>query len=251
MKLVELVRFLNRELDIKGIVDKSKNGLQVQGPAEVSRVAMAVDACQASFSAAKAARAQLLVVHHGLFWGDVEGIRGVMFDRIRYLMENDLGLYCAHLPLDRHPTLGNNAVLCDILGVEDRKGFAEVKGKTIGFCGRLTKPRTARELAHDLKTRLGGDPVVLPGKKKKIETVGVVSGGGGSDFWEALEQDLDCFITGETCYSVFHDAVESGAAVIFAGHYETEVTGPVALGKFIEEKLGLQTVFVDIPAPGY
>lgn len=251
MRLGDIVSFLDRELDVANVKDKSRNGLQVQGPEEVTKVALAVDACRASFVAARAAGAELLVVHHGLFWGDVEGLRGVLYERIRYLVENGLGLYCAHLPLDLHPTLGNNAVLCDILEVEDRRGFAKVQGRTIGFRGRLRTPMAPAEVGRRLGERLGGRPVVLPGRVDVCRTVGVVSGGGGGDFWEALECGLDCFVTGETCYSVFHDAVESGTAVVFAGHYETEVTGPSALGRHIEEKLGLPTVFVDLPAPGY
>jgi dinuclear metal center YbgI/SA1388 family protein len=251
VKLAEVVEFLNRELDVEGVEDRSKNGLQVQGPPEVSCVALAVDACMEAFCGARAAGAELLVVHHGLFWGDVDGLRGVLYDRIRFLMEKDLGLYCVHLPLDRHPVVGHNARLCDLLDLKNRRGFAKVKGKTIGFFGRLPVPRTPAEIAATLRSHLGGDPTILAGSKERVETVGVISGGGGYDFWEALELGLDCFITGETCYSIFHDAVESGASVIFAGHYQTETMGLVALGELLEEKLGLRTVFVDIPGPAY
>jgi len=249
--LRELTGFLDRELDIGGIEDKSKNGLQVEGPAEVGRVALAVDACQAAFEGAKAAGADLLIVHHGLFWGDVEGLRNVLFQRIRFLVENRLGLYAAHLPLDRHVTLGHNARLCDMLGVTDRTGFAKVRGKHVGYRGRLDPPLSVDRLVEVLRDRLNAEPKVLRGTRDTLETVGIVSGGGGYDFWEALDLDLDCYITGETCYSVFHDAVESGKTVVFAGHYETETPGLLALGGHLEEKLGLATVFVDVPAPAY
>ncbi len=251
MKLRKLAAFLDKEIGIGSIEDGAINGLQVEGPAEVRKVALAVDACMESFESSRASGADLIIAHHGLFWSGFDGLRGVLYSRVRFLIENRMGLYAAHLPLDRHPVIGNNAVLCGILGLSRLVEFAKVRGKPIGFHGSFRTPKKLDEIADILRDRLHCSPKVIKGRKNAVRTAGVVSGGGGTEFKQARELDLDCYITGEASYHVFHDAIESGKSVIFAGHYETETVGLHALGRLIERKLGLKTVFADVPGPGY
>ncbi len=251
VRLSEIAAFLDGELDIRGIEDSSRNGLQVEGPDRVSVAALAVDACMESFEAARAAGAELLIVHHGLFWSDFSGLRGADFRRVRFLVENGMGLYAAHLPLDRHPVIGHNALLFKMLGLRARKEFAFVKGKPIGYWGRFAKPKRLAEIVSTLAEKIGGEPKVIRAGKGLVKTVGIVSGGGGADFREAAELGLDCYVTGETSYLVFHKALESGVSVVFAGHYNTETPGMLGLGRVLEKKFGLKTVFVDVPGPSY
>jgi len=248
MKRNTLIKYLDEYLRVEEIEDKSQNGLQVEGPDEVTLVAFAVDGCQASFEEAVNKGAQLLIVHHGLFWSDALCVVGPHFERVRTLIEGRCGLYAAHLPLDLHPDVGNNAEMVRLLKLHDIQPFGEYHGTEIGFAGRLDRPLEMSALIGRLVEALGRPPIrVLDYGPKEIERVGCVSGGAASMVDQAADAGLDAYLTGETSHTFFHQAVERKLNVLFAGHYATETLGVKALARHLQEQFDLQTVFLDIP----
>ncbi len=243
----DVVQALNRTLDVAEIADASRNGLQVAGAALVKKVALAVDACLAASQAAVKTGCQMLVAHHGLIWKEPLPITGAYGRHIRFLLEHDLNLYAAHLPLDLHPVLGNNAGLARLLLLRQIQPFGEYHGRAIGFKGVLPHACAVNELADKLDSALGGKSVVLPFGSKNIRTVGIVSGGAPEQLAEAIAKKLDCYITGESSHVCHHQALESGMNVIFAGHYHSEKPGVQALGRWLNRRFGLETVFLDLP----
>ncbi len=242
-----LVRHLDALLDTRGIKDASCNGLQVQGADEVSVIGLAVDASLAAYRKAVAAGCQMLVVHHGLIWTGLTHVTGNVHRHLQFLLDYRLNLYASHLPLDLHPRLGNNARLAAILGLAGRAPAFDYHGIRIGTRGRLKTPRTNAEIVATLKSAIGGTPLVLPFGKKKNRTVGVVSGGGAEGLGQAIAMELDCYVTGEHAHYNHHQAAEAGINVIFAGHYETETVGVKALGRALEARFRVKTVFLDVP----
>jgi dinuclear metal center YbgI/SA1388 family protein len=242
-----LVVHLDAFLGVEAWPDKSLNGLQVEGAARVERVALATDAALATFDLAAEAGAQFLVVHHGLFWGRVEPVTGAHRARLAALLERDLSLYCAHLPLDAHPEVGNNAVLARLLELSDRAPFGEYEGRAIGVRGRFPEPVDRAGLAARLEALLAARPVVLAFGPDRIETVAIVSGDAAELIPEAAAAGVDAFLTGETSHIAWHAARELALNVIFAGHYATETVGLQALGDHLAEELGVETVFLDAP----
>ncbi len=243
-----LIDYLDEYLRVEEIEDTSQNGLQVEGPDEVTLVAFAVDGCHASFERAVAEGAQLLIVHHGLFWSDPLRLVGPHFRRVKTLIEGGCGLYAMHLPLDIHPEVGNNAEMVRLLRLEERKPFGEYHGLKIGFAGHLHPPLDISTLIGRLVEALGRPPIrVLDYGPEEIKHVGCISGGAASMMDQAAEAGLDAYITGETSHTFFHQAVERELNVLFAGHYATETLGVKALARHLEEQFGLDTVFFDIP----
>lgn len=242
-----LVAYLDEFLAVGEWDDKSLNGLQVEGARRVEKIALATDAALATFDLAAEAGAQLLIVHHGLFWGAVEPVAGPLRARLRALLERDLSLYAAHLPLDAHPEVGNNAVLARLLALEERQPFGQWGGRAIGVRGRLPAPLDRVALAARLEALLGARPCVLPFGPPRIETVAIVSGAAGELIPEASEAGVDAFVTGETSHVAWHAAREHGINLFFAGHYATETVGVRALGERIEAVFGAEVVFLDAP----
>ncbi|HEU4464229.1 MAG TPA: Nif3-like dinuclear metal center hexameric protein [Gemmatimonadota bacterium] len=245
-----LVAYLDTYLDVAGWADKSLNGLQVEGTDEVRRIALATDAALATISLAAEARCQMLVVHHGLFWGRVEPVTGPLRARLAALIEAGLSLYASHLPLDAHPDVGNNAVLAGLLGLEDREPFGRWGDRAIGVLGRLPEPVDRTELAGRIEALLGAPADVLAFGVERVRSVAVVSGAAAELIPEAKASGADVFVTGETSHTAFHQARERGMNVVFAGHYATETLGVRALGDHLAERFGLGTVFLDAPT-GY
>lgn len=250
MKLTELVRFLYERIEMEPFdgLDISLNGLQV-GPREqeIRRVAVAVDACMDSFKAAAEIDADLLLVHHGLFWGSPLAISGAHYDRIKFLMDHNLSLFAVHLPLDAHPELGNNARMAKLLGVRDLGPFGSWKGLNVGFRGVLPQTMTARQIADTLGFTQEDGLKILPFGPKEIKSVGIVSGGAADDVYEALKLGLDAFITGECEHQVYHDCQEQGITMICGGHYASEVFGVQAVARMLQDELGIDATFVAIP----
>ncbi|WP_436924241.1 Nif3-like dinuclear metal center hexameric protein [Halosimplex amylolyticum] len=237
-------------LDDYADVDTSPNGLQV-GPDEkpVETVAFAVDAVEATIEAAADRGADVLVVHHGVSWGGIERVTGTEYGRIAALIDNDIALYAAHLPLDGHPELGNAAGVADTLGLVDRKPFGELGPVRIGQRGRLETPVERGDLAETLMRELdtGGRPVpVLDFGPETVEDVAVVTGAGADWLDEAAAADADAFVVGEGKHRVYHEARETGLNVYLAGHYATETFGVRSLQELAEE-WGLETTYVDHP----
>lgn len=226
--------------------DAALNGLQVHsGRAEVRRVAVAVDAVQASIDAAVRGGADLLLVHHGLFWDGNRPVTARRYHRLKALFDADLPVYSAHLPLDVHPEVGNNAVLARALGIEVRGTFAEYRGWPLGTWGELEIRREA--LCARLDEVLGGRVVMVPGGPERVRRVGVITGGAGGSVPAAAAAGLDAFITGEGAHHNYFDAEEGGVNLLLGGHYATETFGVKALAAHLEERFGLETWFIDHP----
>lgn len=248
MNLNELTRYLDEYLKIGEIEDRSKNGLQVEGPAEVQRLAFAVDSSLAGFERAVELGADLLIVHHGLFWGDVKVLTGPLFKRVKTLIQGNVGLYAVHIPLDVHPEVGNNVELARILDLEVTGSFGDYRGTPIGVAGRPSSGRVKREKFVELaNTRLHTRCVVQAHGPAEIRTVGVISGGAADMIDQAAEAGFDLYLTGETNHSYAHAAEEYGLNVVFAGHYATETVGLQALAHHLEGKFDLETMFIDLP----
>lgn len=248
MRQDELVAYLDEYLRLDDFDDVSKNGLQVEGPEEVSHVAFAVDSSLAGFEQAVAAGAQLLIVHHGLFWKEVLRLVGPHFRRVKRLIQGNCGLYAVHLPLDAHPEVGNNAELARLLGLQDTHPFGNYHGTQIGVAGRLEPPLEMPALLGRLIQALRTPPLrVLEHGPREVRRVGCISGGAASMIEQAKAGGLDTYITGEPEHTFYYQAVERGLNVIFGGHYATETLGVKALARHVEQRFGLQTTFVDLP----
>jgi len=228
--------------------DVALNGLQVaNGSATVEKVAFAVDACLESIRRAAEWKADLLFVHHGLFWGKPLAVIGGHYQRLRALIEADLALYAVHLPLDMHPDLGNNAGLARRIGLQQLEPFGEYKGIKIGFKGRLAGQMSLEQVA---RLCCGGKEQginVLPFGPENIRTVGIVSGGAADEAYQAIVERLDLFITGDADHTIYHHCLEGRINVIFGGHYLTETSGVTLLAKKLEKESDLETRFFDIP----
>lgn len=247
MDLRQLTDYLDEFLEIDRVPDYSPalNGLQVENSGRVTRVAVAVDAAQATIEGAVRSGADFLLVHHGLFWGGNQPVTGRRYRRLRALLEADVAVYGAHLPLDVHPEVGNNAVLARELGIEIEGRFGEYKGHPLGVWGTLDVRREA--LAARLDETLGARVKVVPGGPERVRRVGVITGGAGSEVAAARAAGLDAFITGEGAHHNFFDAEEGGINLFLGGHYATEVWGVRALASHLEQRFGLPWTFVDHP----
>ncbi len=248
MLLSTLKKYLDEELNIEQFAgDSSLNGLQVEGAGKVARATLAVDACNLSIRKAVANRSQILIVHHGLFWGGPVPVTGILRKRLALLLKNHLSLYAAHLPLDCHPRIGNNARLADMLKLEKAETFGNYKGLDLGIMGLLPRPITPSGFARKTGKLLSSRAEVFPFGGKKISRLAIVSGGGASLALQAARAGCDALLTGEPAHSAYHPAREAGISLICGGHYATETVGIKALGELISSNFGMETVFVDIP----
>lgn len=247
MRLEELCAYLDGYLRIGEVPDYpgALNGLQVENGGEATRVAVAVDAAQATVDAAVRAGADFLLVHHGLFWDGNRPVTGRRFRRLRTLLEGGVAVYGAHLPLDVHPDVGNNAVLARELGMEPLGTFGDYKGYPLGVWGELDLSREA--LCARLDELLGGRVTMVPGGPERVRRVGVITGGAGSMVPAAQAARLDAFVTGEGAHHNYFDAEEGGINLFLGGHYATETWGVRALAAHLEERFGLPWTFLDHP----
>ena len=248
MDFRSLVDYLDTYLRTAEVPDypNALNGLQVDSArARVRRIAVAVDAAQHTIDAAARAGADLLIVHHGLFWDGNQPVAGRRYRRLKALFDADLPLYAAHLPLDVHPEVGNNAVLARELGVEIRGTFGEYRGAPVGVWGALEIRREA--LCARLDALLGGRVKMVPGGPEQVRTVGVITGGAGGEVLVAARAGLDAYVSGEGAHHNYFDAEEGGVNLLLGGHYATETFGVRALGRHLEEKFGLEWTFIDHP----
>ena len=247
MNLYDLVSHLDDTLRIGEVPDYpgALNGLQVANSGSVRRIAAAVDATQHTIEKAVAAGCNFLIVHHGLFWDGSVPVTGRRYRRLKLLLENDVAVYSAHLPLDVHPEFGNNILLARALGIALDGSFGIYSGTPVGVYGRLSITREA--LAARLDELLGGRIKLIPGGKEKISRVGVITGGAGSLISEAVAAGLDAFVTGEGAHHTYFDAMENGINVYYGGHYATETFGVRALAQHVADKFGIDSVFIDAP----
>ena len=225
--------------------DGAANGLQVENDGSVTRIAASVDASLATVKLAVAAGADLLLVHHGLFWGPSHPWTGARRELLRCLLENNLAVYSSHLPLDAHPQLGNNARLCTALGLRRLKPFFFEKGQFIGL--QSTTRLTRIELTIRLAQALGATPKLLPGGGDLCQRIGVVTGGAGGSMKIAASEGVDTFITGEGPHWTYALAEDLGLNVFYGGHYATETFGVKALAEHLAAKFKVPWVFLDHP----
>jgi dinuclear metal center YbgI/SA1388 family protein len=247
ISLTAIVKHCDQLLHTKDIgdYDGAANGLQVEHRGSVSRLAAAVDASLVTVKLAIAAKADLLVVHHGLFWGPSHPWTGKKYELVRLLVENNLAVYSSHLPLDAHPRLGNNALLCAALGLKNLKPFFQSHGQAIGFQARTRITRGA--LAMKLARATGAKPRIIPGGPNICRRVGVVTGGAGDDLKIAAAEGVDTFITGEGPHWTYALAEELGINVFYGGHYATETFGVKALATHLAQKFNVPWKFLDYP----
>ena len=189
----------------------------------------------------------MLFVHHGLLWGGCEPITGHMYKRFAAFIKNDLALYACHIPLDANNPCGNNYGLAARLGLCQCEPFGTWRGMTIGVKGVLPEPFEVSELARRVLNPGEKPLAVLPFGKKEVRTVGIISGGAADDVGQAVEQNLDAYITGEMQHELFHYIKESGINFIAGGHYQTETVGVNLVKDKVQKDLGLETVFIDFP----
>lgn len=244
----DIVRFLNDYLHSAETADISHNGLQVQGRARVRKIAFGVSAGLELFKKAHAAGADMIVVHHGLLWGKEQALTGIFGQRIGFLMRHDISLLGYHLPLDKHPQIGHNALLLKELGAQNIRPFGSYHGQDIGFCGEI-RPVALASAVRKLERFCGARATLLPFGPKKICTVGAVSGGGWSMIPDASARKLDLFVTGsldEPAQELCREGALNCAAL---GHYNSEKPGVWALMKLMQEHFGVQTQFIDIQNP--
>ena len=247
MRLNELVSYLDDYLCTDEFTDYpgAFNGLQVQGERDVKKIALAVDACKFTIEAAVAADADMLLVHHGLFWGWKPPIVERKYDRIAPIIRSGMALYSTHLPLDAHPEVGNNHVLARTLGLTVTGLFEYMDGKPIGVLCDMDISRD--ELIGRISNWLGSDPWSALCGPVQLKRVGVITGGAGSCIASAKAEGCDFFLTGEGQQHTYFDAEELGINVVYAGHYATETVGVQALGEHLTSQFGLECVFIDHP----
>ena len=243
----ELVRWLDRTLGTNEIPDPSLNGLQVEGTADVNKIAVAVDASLATFEQAAEIGADMLITHHGLFWGGAEAVRGMHGRRIRFLLDHDINLYASHVPLDAHREVGNNWGFARILGMTDLEPFGTWKGHAIGVKGVFPNPLSLQDLADGIEKELGESVLVHAGGPSEVRSLGILSGSAARDVATAADEGLDAFLTGEPKHDAFHVPFERGVNALFAGHYMTETVGVNLLARKIEEAFGLRSEFILLP----
>lgn len=251
--LRDIVTALDTELRTATIADYpgAVNGLQVANDGRVSRVAVAVDASLATVRGAVAVGADLLIVHHGLFWAGAQPLVDVTFEKYRLLLNANCAVYASHLPLDLHPTLGNNARLASALGLVSNSGFASFKGTQIGLAGEADEPTTQLfDRVRAFSATYGGTVrTSLPTDGRTTRRWAMCTGGGASSdtLREARERSIDTLIVGEGPHHTTVDAIEQGLCVIYAGHYATETLGVQSLGALLEQRFGVPWSFLHLP----
>lgn len=248
MKLNEITDWLQNVFADYQCDDYSNNGLQVEASADVTKVAFAVDGSLQSMERAVEANAQLLVVHHGISWGNgFARVTGTDAQRFAVMFKGGLSLYGMHLPLDAHLRLGNNAVIAEKMALKDIERFYQVKGMEIAVSGIPDGIDSLKEINDRLlEAGVSDRTVVMDNSNGKVSRVGVVSGQCGDMFDICRRNGIDCLITGEMLHSAYHSAKENGVSVIAAGHYATETWGVRALMPEMAA-LGLDTIFIDVP----
>jgi dinuclear metal center YbgI/SA1388 family protein len=247
----EIARFLDTELEVKKFSDIALNGLQIEASsAEVKTVAFAVDSGLSVIQQAAERGAQLLVVHHGVFWGKVEPLVGPWAKKASLCFTKGLSLYAAHLPLDGHPVLGNAAQIATTVldAIEVQPDFA-YHGSPVGVRARLRAPTDLKQIAERLRSCDGvmSEPLVLPFGKTKIETVGIVTGSGSFAIPEVAQNGLDLLISGEPKQEAYHTARELSCSAIFMGHYASETFGVRAVQRVLESRFGIHSIWISEP----
>ncbi len=248
MDCYEISQFLDKTLRIKDIEDESNNGLQVANHGSIKKIGFAVSATMDAFELAKQAGCNMIMVHHGISWKDsLKYITDVNYERIKFLTNSNIALYACHLPLDKHPKLGNNIQLCRLFGLKNIKDFGEYNKSLIGFMGNLNKEILLRDFVNLAEDRLKTTCDVLDFGKKSVKRIAIVSGGGAKMVTQAAKQKADLYFTGEPSLSAYDLAKELKINLVYAGHYATETFGVKAVAELLKKRFGFNTVFLDTP----
>jgi len=250
MQLIELIERLDALLDASRVKDYCPNGLQVEGRAEVRRVLCGVTASKPLLDRAVVGGYDAVFVHHGYFWKGEDGrVNGIRRQRLKTLLVNDISLIAYHLPLDLHPELGNNAQLGRLMGWQADARFAD---QELGWLGRPAEsavPESAEQLARSIAARLGRDPLLVGDGARKVRRVAWCTGGAQGYFEQAIAAGADLYVSGEISEQTVHLARESGVPYIAAGHHATERYGARAIAAYLDDSLGLEADFIDLPNP--
>jgi len=247
MSLSKIVAYTDKFLRISeiGDWDNALNGLQIENSGRVTKIGAAVDASTRTLSGAAKQDVDLLIVHHGLFWAGLKPVRGILRRQLQIAFENDIALYSAHLPLDLHPQVGNNAQLARALGLRSTTPFFEEKGQLIGLKARAAMSRD--QLLRKLEKSLGGAVKTFNFGPPKTKLLGIVTGGAGGEIDRVAQEKIDTFITGEAPHWAAVAAEELGINLILGGHYATETFGVKALAAHLSKRFKLQWTFLDCP----
>lgn len=243
-QLNDIVKFLNKELRIKSIKDSSRNGLQVKCRNEVNTIGFAVDSSLSTFEKALRENVDLLIVHHGIKWKPQKYFE-VTEKRINFLKKNKISLYACHLPLDAHSKYGNNIMLCRVLDLTKIKKFGKYHGESVGFSGELNRELDIYEAAEILNIRLNTNCKIFDFGKRRVKSIGIVSGGGADAIEDAVKEKKDCFLTGEIGLGEYNRAKDFGLSMIVAGHYATETLGVKALMPVLSKRFKINAVFIE------
>jgi dinuclear metal center YbgI/SA1388 family protein len=247
-----VVGYLDAYLGIADFPDYAEavNGLQVENRGRVSGLVAAVDASQQTIEAISAPET-LLLVHHGLFWGGARAVTGRHYRRVSGLLLRDAALYSAHLPLDAHPEVGNNALLAARLGLDNLQPFGQFKTRMVGLQGLVPAALANRTaLQRQVAAQVGVPPEqvkLIPGGSERVTRVAIITGGGGNTIAEARTAGCDALVTGEGAAHTYFDATEYGINVLYAGHYATETFGVQALAEHLSRRFDLPWAFHDHP----
>ena len=245
--LDEIVSYTDRFLRIRdvGDWDNALNGLQIENSGRVTRIAAAVDVSTRVLTEAGKKNVDFLIVHHGLFWPGLQPVTRSLRRQLQLAFETDMALYSAHLPLDIHPRVGNNARLVAALGLKSAQPFLEEKGQPVGLKIRASLPRS--ELVRKLQKALNGPVKVFGFGPKQTRAIGIVTGAAGSEIYRVADEKIDTFITGEAPHWAAVAAEEVGMNLLLGGHYATEVFGVKALAAHLSKRFSLPWEFIDCP----
>ncbi|ASP17246.1 Nif3-like dinuclear metal center hexameric protein [Neisseria sp. KEM232] len=243
----EILAWCDDTLQTRLFKDYAPNGLQVEGTEHIAKIAAAVTASRAAIEYAAEQGAQMLLVHHGMFWkSEPVTITGWKKERIAALLRHNINMAGYHLPLDAHPELGNNAQLAKLMGWETEYTCGE---QNLLHIGRLKTPQTAAALAADLAQKLGREPVAAGDLSQTVSCIGWCTGGAQGFFQTALNEGAQVYVTGEISEAQYHLANETGAVFLSAGHHATERYGILALAQALQRRFNVETVFFDEQNP--
>ena len=245
--LSEIVEYTNEYLHIREIEDwpNALNGLQIENSGRATKIGAAVDVSTRVLTAAANKDVDLLIVHHGLFWPGLQSVTGSLRRQLKLAFENDIALYSAHLPLDLHSEVGNNAQLASALGLKSTKPFFEEKGQLIGVRAKTSASRN--DLIRKLRKVLGGPVKAFNFGSKNPKDIGIITGGAGSEIYRVTADKIDLFITGEAPHWAAVAAEELGINLLLGGHYATETFGVKALAAHLSARFKLLWEFLDFP----
>lgn len=248
--LNDIIQWCEQTLAAREFKDYAPNGLQIEGKSEVNKILCAVSASQSAIEAAIEQGADLLLVHHGYFWkGEAYPITGMRGKRIRALIQNDISLVGYHLPLDSHPTLGNNAAIADLLELENIEQLDPSERHPIGNIGYLKQPMSPEYFKNHVSEKLGFDAIHLPADKTQIHKVGFCTGGAQDYIHKAALQECDAYISGEVSERTFYEAQELNVHYYSCGHHATEKYGVQRLAKAISEQFNIEYAYYELDNP--